>query len=301
MAFRKKDALTLSENAKAQLADAEKLLGELQARYNTARLADRDDEAAKLDLEIEKHSRVVKGLRDKVVLLAEQVEREENERRVREQQELIERNEADFADRNSIVAELAATIAQAIALSRKVYDKNNKLRAAWPFTTADYGACLLTEPGVIALLQHELFRVGTKPRLLGGMDRPPFYPAFPGAKAPRVELAGTPHLVKPLVDAFKAASVAASQIMRTGKHTSPNDLPPVQIPPAEERPPSTPEQERLSSLLRDANALAADVSPKVKQSITKLWCRFAPPKTLLTLARKELSNERRNPGSSNDP
>jgi hypothetical protein len=57
MAFRKTDALALSENAKAQLADAEKHLADLQARRNAALLADRDEEAAKLDLEIEKHSR----------------------------------------------------------------------------------------------------------------------------------------------------------------------------------------------------------------------------------------------------
>ena len=259
MAFRKKDALTLCENAKLQLADAEKQLADLQVRRNAALLADRDEEAAKLDLEIEKQSRLVRGHSDKAALLAEQAESEENDRRVRQQQELIERNEAKFAERDKVAAELQATIAQTVKQFRHILDLNTQLRAAWPFTTSDYGACVLTEPGVIAFLQHEIFRVGTKPRLYGGADKPPHYPSFPGAESPRIELAGTPHLVKPMTDAFKESSAVASQIMRTGKHMSPSD-PPVQIPAAQPEQPRTPEQERLSKLLAKANTLANDVT-----------------------------------------
>jgi hypothetical protein len=86
---------------------------------------------------------------------------------------------------------------------------------------------LIGEAAIVAAVKHELFRVGARPALGGGQDKPGSTISFPGGVAPRIELVGLPGSVAPLGEIARGSTALASQIMRTGKSTGVITGPPV--------------------------------------------------------------------------
>jgi hypothetical protein len=194
----------------------------------------------------------------------------EAERIAREKLGLIDRIEAKFGERDSAVAELADAVKQADALFRRVCSLSREVDSAWPWQPHDRVAIGLPPGSILQALRHEIFRVGGRPHLLGGQDRDPEAGLdYPGGISPKLELKGTPHLVRPMVDVFREAAECASGIMRTGRSTSGATIsfttPEAGVPAAlrKDPPPLTPAQQRLAELLRrQAELAAADPSPE---------------------------------------
>jgi hypothetical protein len=246
------------DKARAALAESTAKLEELGNRRNTALLSSDDDaQVLALDKQIEELRRTAKSQNDRIGLLEQQHAQEEAERQAHRKAELIDRVEAKLAERDAAGAELQATIAQADELFRKVVALSREADAAWPFPTSDRPTCLLMPGSVLIALQHELYRVGARPLLYGGQDAArEAEVSFPGGKSPRLEFVGLPAKIQPLMDALKAASSYASEIMRGRRAPS---------PPQAQQVERTPSQTQLAALLAEQSRLSADISPEGEQ------------------------------------
>jgi hypothetical protein len=276
--------------AQQQHAEASNQIGALEAERNLALLADKDAEAARLDGELEALRRLARGYRDKIGLLEAEAERAEAERRVREHASLIGRIEKKLADRDAAGAELQAAITQCDGLFRRIVELSQTVDAAWPWPTSDRPPLLLPPGAIRAAIEHELFRVGARPMLLGGMDKDGAGLNFPGGKCPKLEWTGVPDHIPALTAVLREASQHASRLMRSGKSTASSDFAapaaavvakptngaaahPVNSnapllptsPPASTSPPPadnrTPAQAQLASLLQKQAELANDDTP----------------------------------------
>ncbi len=116
----------------------------------------------------------------------------EARRRVREKESLIQRIEKKVRDERRAAVEIAEAIAQADRGLRKLIDIAHDAQAAWPWQAHDLPLMLLAPGAIIAAIQHEIYRVGARLLLGGGMDKAGAGIHFPGAKCPRLELAGMP-------------------------------------------------------------------------------------------------------------
>jgi hypothetical protein len=194
----------------------------------------------------------------------------EAERLAKDRAVHIEAVEAKLGERTTAVAELADAVKQADTLFRRVCSLSREVDSAWAWQPHDRVAIGLPPGSILQTLRHEIFRVGGRPHLLGGQDRDPEAGIdYPGGQSPTLELKGTPHLVKPMVEVFREAAECASGIMRTGKSTSGATMafttPETGVPAAlrKDKPPLTPAQQRLAELLRrQAELAAADPSPE---------------------------------------
>jgi hypothetical protein len=251
---RKASATGRHEAATAALAETQAQLTDLTARRDKALLADDVAGAVKLGVEIEDVRRLADAHRQRLVLLAEEVQKEANERRVQAQAELIGRIEKKFTERTKVGEELAAVITQANRLFRKLLELNHDLTAPWAWPTGDLASIMLPRQSILSAIEHELYRQTAVPMLGGGMDRGDTGTRFPGAKAPSFTLMGQPQSIVPLVDALKAAAAHASDIMR-GKRALTSA--PVTINGA----PRTPAEAKLDDLLKRQGQLASLKAP----------------------------------------
>ncbi|MFO1099738.1 MAG: hypothetical protein U1E81_16095 [Xanthobacteraceae bacterium] len=254
-ATRLDEALEASEAGKRKLA-------ELHAARNKALLADNDVEALKLAADIDLRAQAVRGITDKIELLKAEAEKEAAERRARERAALIARIEAKLKQRDEVGAELGETIAKADALFRRLFDIAKEVRSAWPWQHYEIPPILLGEPAIVRAVECELYRVGARPALGGGVDRQR-PPSFPGGKSPAIELALQPGAIRPLVDVLREASQHAGEIMKTGRASGVVPVAMVPIPPQAGGKPRerTDAEARLAALLKKQIELAEDVSP----------------------------------------
>jgi hypothetical protein len=201
--------------AEAAIQEGNARLAELSQRRNEALLRDRDNEAAALALEIQESQRLVQGHSDKVVLLRAEVEREANEKWVRESEAQNKQIDALFDSRDEDIAKLAACKKQEAAIWRRVLDTNRKIVAAHSWEPADLSACMLTPLAFNTGLAHESYRLSHTPQLLGGQQESANAGlSLPGAKSPRVEWALQPERIHPLVDVFHAAGEFGKRRLR---------------------------------------------------------------------------------------
>jgi hypothetical protein len=164
----------------------------------------------------------------------------------------IQRVEALLAKRDQVGAELAAAVKIVDEMFRSLLALGRDIAAAWPLGPHDGSSCILTPGSITRALQHEIFRVGSRPRMLGGQDEPDALTHLPGGMSPTLEFINQPNKVVPLVDVLTLASQHFIEIMRTGKVT-PNGTH-TQI----EQRPRTDAEIRLSDLLKEQAALASD-------------------------------------------
>jgi hypothetical protein len=249
------------DKARAALAESAATLEQLGKRRNEVLLASDDEaEVLAIDKQIEELRRTAKSQSDRIDLLQQQHAQEEAERKAKQKSELIDRVEAKLAERDAAGAELQAAIANADELFRKTIALSKECDSAWPFPTSDRSPCLLMPGSILSALQHEIYRVGSRPLLFGGQDAALGTEAsFPGGKSPRLEWAGLPEKIPPLVDVLKQASHYASDIMHARRTPTPPQAP-LGAPP--ER---TPAEIRLSELLQEQARLSADISPEGEQ------------------------------------
>jgi hypothetical protein len=209
--------------SQAELAATDRQIVELGEKRNNALLRDDDAAASKLLVELERIQRLARGHADKIALLTSAAEREAQERRVKEKSALIGRVEAKLAARDKVAAELAAAIKLSDELFRRWIDVADEVQTAWPWQAHDLAPTLLGTASILEALQFEIHRVGSRPALLGGQKEPHGRHAgwgYPGGRSPRIELAGRPDQIPPLVDAVAVATRLASDIMRKGISTS---------------------------------------------------------------------------------
>jgi hypothetical protein len=211
----KKSASTRLEAAHAALRETNKKIAALDAAKVDALLADRDNQAAACEAKAGELRRLASVQNEKIRLLHAEAEKAANEYRNRERLAEIERNERTLAERDQVGAELQAVITKADELFRKMIELGRAVDAAWSWQPSDRAPLLLSAGAVLTALQHEIFRVGGRPRLGGGLDRPDGdYTDFPGGRPTKLELAGLPSQIAPLTAVLAEASATASAIMR---------------------------------------------------------------------------------------
>jgi hypothetical protein len=272
-------------SAQFSIAETNAHLAELNERRNAALLADNDGEAAKLAIEIAEMERLALGYRDKVKLLREEVQREEQARREKERAARIEQMEKMLRNEgNAAVEKFTKGITLADEAMRELIAIGRNAQTAHTFQPHDAIACMFTPGSIVPSLQHEMFRIGGTARRYGGMDPPHAdITNFPGAKSPRLELLGAPDRVKSLADVWKECVDLALRIMQTGKGSAavegvqhqPVGGEPVQL--------SADEQE-LAGLLKRQLALAED--PTRETEYDAVVALIAKKQTVVDAARK---------------
>jgi hypothetical protein len=265
---RKQPAGTRLGAARQLAAATEKQIGEVEKARADAILADADDTARKLDIQLESLRRDSRIQRDRVQLLEAEVAKEANEKRVRENAARIERIEKMARERGVAVTEFTEGITKADKALRSLIATGRSLQAAHAWLPHDILACLLAPSTILVAVQHEMFRLGGRAPRYGGMDPPHTdLTTFPGARSPTLQLSGTPELVKPLASVLDEANDLLSRILRTGKGSAVETA--QQQPVADfarartngdEAPQHSEAEQQLASLLRRQNELSEDVS-----------------------------------------
>jgi hypothetical protein len=254
------------EAAQAAIEEANRKLAELNERRNQCLLRDNDTEAAKLSTEIENLQRLVQGHHDKINLLRDEAQREEQARRVKERSALIGRIEVKLDLRDRAMQEVAAAIKQLATASEKAIKINRDIVAAWSWEAHDLPAALLTPPSIMTAISHEAYRCSYKPRRYGGLDSDPLAGSMlPGGRAPRLEWLEEPERTRAMVDVVADASAFARQFMRTGKSSSTVEATAVPVPSTNgqgEAPPRSAAEQRLVELLKKQAELAENVTPQ---------------------------------------
>jgi hypothetical protein len=255
-------------------------LTELSEQRSQCLLKDNDAEAIQLQTQIDTLNLEIRVHRDKAQLLAEAVREEERIRDAEQRQARIEQVEKMARERSAFVAQFTAGISKADKAMRSLIATGRSLQAAHSFLPHDALACLLMPSTIVAVLQHEMFRLGGKARLYGGQDSPHVdITTFPGARPPRLELSGMPEQTKPLASVLAEANDLLSRILRTGKGSA-VEVVQQQVDSAPEPPPPangnavllTTAQERLANALKKQSALSED--PACESNISTRWLRL---------------------------
>jgi hypothetical protein len=279
------------------LAHSKTATGRLEAaqqaieRRNQCLLRDNDTEAAKLGTEIENLQRLAHGHRDKINLLREEAQREEQARRVKERAALIGRIEVKLDLRDRAMQEVAAAIKQLATASEKAIKINREIVAAWSWEAHDLPAALLTPPSIMTAISHEAYRCSYHPRRYGGMDTDPLAGlSLPGSKCPRLEWVELPEKTRPMVDVVRDASEFARQFMRTGKSSSTVEPPITNVIPAAngrgEAPLRSEAEQRLGALLKKQAELAEDVTPAGEQAYAAVVREIAKAQDEITATKQ---------------
>jgi hypothetical protein len=282
--------MSRKNNGKGTLEDSRQLLSDTNSqveklrrqRANELRGAADNGELDKLDAEIQRLELLASRHAERIKLLEAEAAEAEAQRRVKEKEALIERIEKKANAREAAALEIAEGIAKADAGLRKLLETARDLQAGWGWQAHDLPAILVSPSAIVTAIQHELFRLGARPLLGGGMDRPGAGVNFPGGKAPRLEIAGLPNSVPALVERMKEAS--ASKIMRSGKSTA--DVVPADTPkPGEPRERTSTEME-LSQLLQKQSQLASDISPAGEAAYQNICAEIARVSALVEADKK---------------
>jgi|RhiMetdeSRZDD1v2_1073273.scaffolds.fasta_scaffold724841_1 hypothetical protein len=207
---RQKNGAAALEDSKQLFADTNTQVEKLRdRRADELRGAANNGELDKLDAEIQRLELLASRHAERIKLLEAEAAEAEAQRQVREKEQLIERIEKKANAREAATREIAEGIAKADAGLRKLLETARDLQAAWPWSAHDLPAILVSPSAITVAIQHELFRIGARPLLGGGMDKLGAGIHFPGGKAPRLEVAGLPNSVKPLAEVMKEASALA--------------------------------------------------------------------------------------------
>jgi hypothetical protein len=229
-----------AERARAQYAEASVTNPKAQADYRRA-----DDDVKLAQGEVAR-------LKLALVGAEQQARAAEVDRVAKERAAQIQRVEALLAERDQVAHEAAAAVKILDETFRKLLAIGRDIAAAWPLGAHDGSSCVLTPGSITRALQHEIFRVGSRPHFLGGFDPPDALMHLPGGMSPTLEFINQPNKVTPLVEVLAQASAHLSAIMRTGK-AAPNGAH-TQV----QQRPRTDAEIRLGDLLKEQAALASD-------------------------------------------
>src|SRR5262249_37534770 len=129
------------------------------------------------------------------------------------------RLEATLAERDKAGAELQELVGKAEAAFRRLIELSESVAPAWAWNAPDFAAGLLTGQALQGALATELFRVGAKPRLLGGREEK-FEPDFPGGRCPDHRLLGLSKQLPSLTANLAEASKYLSDLMHARRTTA---------------------------------------------------------------------------------
>jgi hypothetical protein len=277
--FKKKAATRLGE-ARAAQAAAVGRVAEVEAARAKAILDEDDVGARKLDAELEELQRDARIGADRVRLLEQQAQEEEQAAVLQRRKDHVVRFTKELSDADQVADELQACIEQTDRLFRRLIQLREDARAAWWGSTHHEAAlsispdgCALSGLAIKALLMHEIYRVGARP-FVGGTAGELKQVDLPGGQCPDHRLLGQPDKIEPFGARMRKASAAAVDVMR-GKipeHASAT-LPSVPDTAPTPRaasgnggetpdPVRTPDQAKLAALLKRAEELSHDVSPE---------------------------------------
>jgi hypothetical protein len=215
---RKQSASVRLDVARSQLAATEQQMGEVEKARADAILADSDDSARKLDIQLETLRRDSRIARDRVGLLEAEAAKEAEEKRLREQAALIRRIEAKIEQRDKVMGEVADAIQQLATASEKAMKLGREIAAAWAWPAHDLPVALLSPPSIMTAISHESFRISYHPRRYGGLDADVFAGMqLPGSRAPTLQLLENPSGVRPMMDVVADATAFAKSFLHTGR------------------------------------------------------------------------------------
>jgi hypothetical protein len=273
MAPFKKRAATILSEARQELLDTNAKLSDTGCRRDQLLLAGDERGLDAIEVELAALQKAAVRQADRIRLLEQHAQEEEQAAIVKRRADLIVRFEKKLAQADAEAAELQELIAQAEKKFRKIITLRSDARAAWPIGDSHANAAAGTAEGaalsgaaVARLLQFEFYRVGARP-FLGGRPGEIKEQDFPGAACPKNELRGRPGDITPFADALRQASKFAEDMMR-GRLDPLAAVPPAahgQSAQTDETPSPGPvrseQQERLAELLRKQAALAEDLTP----------------------------------------
>jgi hypothetical protein len=258
MVARKKNGVAALDDTRQLLADTTAQIEDLRRRRAEELRGNADEsELDRLDGEIKRLEVIASRHRERIALLEGEAREAEAERRTKEKATLIDRLEKMLGDRRAAALEISEGIAKADAGLRRLINLARDVQAAWPWSGYDLQPCLLAPSAIVTAVTHELYRIGARPLLGGGMDKFGAGINFPGGKPQRIERAGMPDSIPPLAKVVDQASELASQILRGRSPIAGATV--VLVSEADRQ--ATPAQIQMAQLIKRQNKLANDVSP----------------------------------------
>jgi hypothetical protein len=262
-----KKAATLIREVEKELAETAARLEQERDKREQALLADDSNALDALDLTISRLQRAQGRQQERLRLLQQQVEQEEQEAVNKRRQALRERFAKRLAEADADAVELQQTAERMVTLYRKIIDIRETARAAWPIADSSSNAAAgalegaaLSGSAVKALLAFEFYRISADP-FLGGVPGERRQQSLPGAVSPRLDQQLMPSAITPFADALRKASAFAVETMGTkldplralnvGEAVAPVD--------SDAR---TDKEQKLAALLKQQAELAADVTPE---------------------------------------
>ena len=226
MATRKPATSERLAQARSDLEAVEQRIRELETQRTAALLSDNDRDATALGLRIDEARQAARTITDKCALLHTAMEKEEADRREKERLARVEEVEGHIGVRDKAGAAAAAAIVALDKAFRGMFEANRKIRESWSWDAGQQAALQIGDGALVRMIEHELFRVGHRAMLFGGMDqfRPSEGPSLPGGRSPKLEWAQLPDRCQALVD--ELAQVSKYNMMRTGQVPIPPEPPP---------------------------------------------------------------------------
>src|SRR5262249_39389796 len=139
---RRKAAASRLDQAKADHAEAEQKIAELEVKRNDALLADRDEDAVRLDAKLDALRRMAKGYADKIVLLEAEAQREEAADRIKRHEAHIRQVEKLGDNQIAAIAKVAEATATLVGAYREAIVAAERRAAAWPWAPQDFEAAM---------------------------------------------------------------------------------------------------------------------------------------------------------------
>jgi hypothetical protein len=218
---------TAVDLARKSLADAEELVAKLEDERRAVLLGDDDGHLARIDARLNNARLQHRTATDRLAAREAEEARQQQAKAARERMLLIGRVENRLHERDRIGAELAEHIRAADKSFCRLIEANRQIHAAWEWSASDTFATMVHEGSIVAAVRNEIFRVGGRVPLTGGViDTRPL--SYPGGEPERVELMYQPERTRALVDKLADATATAGRIMRTGRNDPPDEpQPPV--------------------------------------------------------------------------
>jgi hypothetical protein len=212
--LRKLSAVELSRRA---LSDAEELVTKLEDERRAVLLGDDEGHLARIDARLNNARLQYRTAVDRLAAREGEEQRQAQAKAARERLAQIGKIENRLRERDRIGAELAQHIAAADKSFCRLIEANRQIHSAWPWSASDTFATMVHEGSIVAAVRNEIFRVGGRVPLTGGViDTRPL--SYPGGEPERVELLYQPERTRALVDKLADATATAARIMRTGRN-----------------------------------------------------------------------------------
>jgi hypothetical protein len=266
---------------------------EATAARNSALLADDDKLAVKVATQIDNLRQLARGHGDKIKLLESELTREQAEAAAQRHEVHLREFEQTLAQADAAGDELQNAVAQLERSFRETIRLRELALSMWPFGKSSHGdavarapeGCALAAGAVSILLQHELHRIGTEPRLGGRPDervKVPLPGGVPSRLTPLVDRkTGQLIPLKPLGEILRAASKFAVETLRGNKFIPPvvpQPPTPILVLGVEQPPPPPPPpaaMPRPPAAAGDIDGLQEYVPPAFRERLAALHAQQA--------------------------